>query len=99
MNMTPTFVYPIFDIATTTTCPGCGLGTKLREHNFVVVPRFTIRVLSSLKVMLNLWPPKNTINIQENAKNVPRGYTCTIFVFFMPLDYCTDSCTTYPFLS
>ena len=30
MNMTQTFVYLIFGLATTTTCPGCGLGTKLR---------------------------------------------------------------------
>ena len=44
MNVTPTFLYPIFGLETTTTCPGCGLGTNLRLHNFVVVPRFTTRV-------------------------------------------------------
>ena len=43
MKVTPTFLYPIFGLETTTTCPGCGLGTKLRYHNFVVVPRFTTR--------------------------------------------------------
>ena len=43
MKVTPTFLYPIFGLETTTTCPGCGLGTKLRQHNFVVVPRFTTR--------------------------------------------------------
>ena len=43
MKVTPTFLYPIFGLETTTTCPGCGLGTKLRKHNFVVVPRFTTR--------------------------------------------------------
>ena len=41
--MTPTFLYPIFGLETITMCPGCGWGTKLREHNFVVVPRFTTR--------------------------------------------------------
>ena len=41
MNVTPTFLYPIFGLETTTTCPGCGLGTNLRLHNLVVVPRFT----------------------------------------------------------
>ena len=30
MKVTPTFLYPIFGLETTTTCPGCGLGTKLR---------------------------------------------------------------------
>ena len=45
MKVTPTFLYPIFGLETTTTCPGCGLGTKLRYHNFVVVPRFTTRDL------------------------------------------------------
>ena len=43
MKVTPAFLYPIYGLETTTTCPGCGLGTKLRKHNFVVVPRFTTR--------------------------------------------------------
>ena len=30
MKMALTFVDPIFGLETTTTCPGCGLGTKLR---------------------------------------------------------------------
>ena len=30
MKVTPTFLYPIFDLEAATTCPGCGLGTKLR---------------------------------------------------------------------
>ena len=34
MKVTPTFLYPIFGLETTTTC----------QHNFVVVPRFTTRV-------------------------------------------------------
>ena len=46
--MTPTFLYPFFGLETTTTYPGCGFGTKLRLHNFVVVPRFTTRVKRSL---------------------------------------------------
>ena len=43
MKVTPTFLYPIFGLETTTIRPGCGLGIKLRQHNFVVVPRFTTR--------------------------------------------------------
>ena len=42
--MTPTFVCLFYDVSTTPLCPGCGIGTKLRQHNFVVVPRFTTRV-------------------------------------------------------
>ena len=38
------------------TCPGCGLGTKLRYHNFVVVPRFTTRVISPPKPMGEIPP-------------------------------------------
>ena len=52
MNVTPTFLYPIFGLETTTTCPGCGLGTNLREHNFVVVPRFTTRELICNNLLL-----------------------------------------------
>ena len=37
--MTLAFVYPIFGLETTTTCTGCGLGTKLLKHNFVVATR------------------------------------------------------------
>ena len=47
MKVTPTFLYPIFGLETTTACPGCGLGTKLHLHNFVVVPRFTTRVFEA----------------------------------------------------
>ena len=33
-------------------CPRCGLGTKLRQHNFVVVPRFTTCVLPKVRSAL-----------------------------------------------
>ena len=42
--MTLTYVYRIFGLETTTTCPGCGLETK-KVNNFVIVPRFTTRVI------------------------------------------------------
>ena len=48
--MTLTFVYPIFG-RETTMCPQCGLGTKLRWHNFVVVPRFTTRVCQRYRII------------------------------------------------
>ena len=40
--MTLTFDYPIFGLKTTTTCPGCCLGTKLHLHKFVVVPSLCV---------------------------------------------------------
>ena len=45
IKMTPTFVCLFYDVGTTPLCHGCGVGTKFRLHNFVVVPRFTTRAL------------------------------------------------------
>ena len=39
----PSFVYEIFDEATTATGPGCGEGTDLRLRDFAVVPLMPAR--------------------------------------------------------
>ena len=50
IKMTLTFVCLFYDVGTTPLCPGCGVRTKLRLHNFVVVPRFTTRDMTGITI-------------------------------------------------
>ena len=86
MKGTPTFLYPIFGLETTTTCPRCDLGTKLRKHNFELVHRFTTHGLITINCLNIFWcqlcyVQSTMINISK--VKLLKEFNCCLILFIL----------------